>query len=69
MKHVLAEKWDRAHHNKMAHYKVVDKDNPEDAMFVPINRPCDWCGRKTKEGWIHIKCAEKERDMYLDILY
>lgn len=57
----IAAEWDRKHRNSVEHHTV------KDGKFIPINRPCDWCGRAVAEGWIHPECAKKEREMLLDI--
>lgn len=44
--------------------KKWDEKNPGKK---PRNRPCDWCGKIVKRGYIHKKCKEKERDLYLSI--
>lgn len=57
-----AEEWDKKHRNEVAFHVI------EDGKFLPINRPCDWCGLKVKKGYIHAKCAAKEQKWFLDII-
>ena len=61
--HRLAEEWDRKHRNLVAHHVV------EDGKFIPINRPCDWCGQVVQKGWIHPSCGRNEARHVLDLLY
>lgn len=62
--HDLAAKWDDEHGiTKAVAKKMSDSGKP------PKNRPCDWCGKVVREGWIHDKCADKERTFWLDLIY
>jgi hypothetical protein len=58
-----AEKWDRENGKSLAHHVV------EDGQLIPVNRPCDWCGRKVKRGFIHNGCQKEESALYADIFY
>jgi len=40
----------------------------EENKGKPIKkRPCDWCGRIVKKGYIHKSCSKKEEKLYLEI--
>ena len=61
--HINAKKWDQQHSNAVEFHEI------ENGKFIPINRPCDWCGNKVAKGYIHKDCCEKETKLYLEILY
>lgn len=56
--------WDNEH-GKNINYHIIK----DDGELIPINRPCDWCGLKVKEGYIHSDCLSEETKWWLDILY
>ena len=46
--HPSAEAWDKLH-SHLGEYK-----------HIPQDRPCDWCGKPVKEGFIHMYCVQQE---------
>ena len=48
--HSKAKAWDKAHPTR----------NNMDRVRTPRNRPCDWCGKPVKLGYIHLRCLEQE---------
>lgn len=60
--HQLAKEWDKKYSRDP--HRVLNVDG----KLTPVNRPCDWCGKRTVSGYIHTECAEKERNMWLDII-
>jgi hypothetical protein len=56
--------WDAKYKNQVDHHEVID------GKFVPKNRPCDWCGKRVKLGYIHkTTCGREEAKTILDLIY
>ena len=60
--HENAAKWDIVNGKRVSAHIIVDD------KFIPINRPCDWCGRTVEKGYIHETCQKEEASFYIDIL-
>lgn len=56
--HKKAKAWDKKYRTSNAQNKKVLVAGNE--VFIPLNRPCDWCGKLTKEGFIHGECLLKD---------
>ena len=50
--HPLAVQWDAEHMSP--HMGGLSW------RWVPQDRPCDWCGQPVKEGFIHLRCFNRE---------
>ncbi len=54
--HVNARNWDKKRGITKAKARAMEK-----AGKRPNNRSCDWCGKKVRKGWIHLKCLKEEK--------
>ena len=61
--HENAAAWDKKNKHTASAY-VVEND-----ILIPINRPCDWCGKPVEKGYLHDECMEPERSFWLDVIY
>lgn len=60
--HLKAEEWDELNGNRASSHLIKgDK-------FIPINRPCDWCGAVVDEGYIHNTCLREEASFLIETL-
>lgn len=59
--HPAAKDWDLKHGHSVKHHTV------KKGQYVPKGRPCDWCGRPVKLGFIHDGCWDQQKQMYIDL--